>query len=285
MRVGVLAYIDGSRFTESILLHAAWAARQLDTCVSLVHVLEYAASDPALIEERLGMGFLDDDQRRLAFGLDGARRVTSAEEEERRQALAEAARELRDHGVERVRASVEFGALEDHIREHSGSAPLVIVGKRGELSAQEAGRLGDHIERVIRASRCPVLIAPSEPQEIRRFLIAYDGGPQSGHAIRYLIEQPLLRGCEGTLMLAGDQAGMHQGLQDAASHLRSAGYAVQAEHGRGTPDRIIPDIMNAEDMDLLVMGSFGHSRIHAMLGLSTTRKLLRSSRKAILVVP
>lgn len=283
--MSVLAYIDGSRFTESILLHAAWAARQLDTDVTLVHVLTYAASDLAPIEDRLGMGFLDDDQRRLALGLAETRGAGSAEEEEQREALTEAARSLREQGVERVRISIEYGSLEDHIRQNSADAHLVIVGKRGELSAGEPGRLGEHLERVIRAARCPVLVAPSEPQEIRRFLIAYDGGPHSGHAIGYLIEHPLLRGCEGTLMLAGEQVGMQQALRDAASHLRSAGYSVQAELGRGTPDRIIPDIMNAEDIDLLVMGSFGHSRIHAMLGLSTTRKLLRSSRKAILVVP
>ena len=283
--MSVLAYIDGSRFTESILLHAAWAARQLDTSVTLVHILEYGSSDPALIEDRLRMSSLDDDQQRLALGLEKAKSAVDAEMEERRESLTEAARGLREKGVGRVRVAVEYGTLEGHIREHSDDAHLLIVGKRGELSAQERGRLGDHLERVIRASDCPVLVAPAEPQEIRHFLIAYDGGPQSGHAIRYLIEQPLLRGCEGTLLLAGEKIGMQQGLQDAASHLRSAGYAVQAEHGRGSADRIIPDIMNAEDMDLLVMGAFGHSRLHAMLGQSTTRKLLRSSRKAILVVP
>ncbi len=251
----------------------------------LVHILEYGSSDPALIEDRLRMSSLDDDQQRLAIGLDTGKSGVDPEMEERREALTDAARGLREKGVRRVHVVVEYGTLEGHIREHSGDAQLLIVGKRGELSAQERGRLGDHLERVIRAADCPVLVAPAEPQEIRRFLIAYDGGPQSGHAIRYLIEQPLLRDCEGTLLLAGEKIGMQQGLQDAASHLRSAGYAVQAEHGHGSADRIIPDIMNAEDMDLLVMGAFGHSRLHAMLGLSTTRKLLRSSRKAILVVP
>ena len=85
-------------------------------------------------------------------------------------------------------------------------------------------------------------------------------------------------------MLAGDQVGLHQQLDDAASHLRSAGFEIQAETGHGSPDRLIPDILNTEDIDLLVMGGFSHPRLHAMLGRSTTLKLLRSSSKAILVV-
>lgn len=283
--MNVFAYIDGSQFTESACLHAAWAARQLGTGVHLVHVLEYPASDGAPIEDSLGSHYLDEDERRLALDVEVHHGSSGADRERRREILTDAARDVRARGIEHVRTAIEYGTLEDHIRNNSGQAALIVVGKRGEQSAYEHGRLGDHLERVIRASACPVLVAQSEPQEIRRFLVAYDGGPQSGHAIRYLIEHPLLKDAEGTLLLAGDRIGLQQGLQDAASHLRSAGYTVQAETGHGNPNRIIPDIINTEDIDLLVMGSFGHPRLHAMLGLSTTRRLLRSSRKAILVVP
>lgn len=282
--MSVLAYIDGSRFTESVCLHAAWASRQLGTDVTLVHVLEYASSDPAIVEDRLGLGEIEADERRIAAGFEAASASASAEREARREILMEAARDLRERGVERVKTSIEYGTLEDHIRQHGSEADLVVVGKRGEQSPDQRGRLGDHLERVIRASRQPILVAPSEPREIRRFLIAFDGGHQSGNAIRFLIERPLLKGCEGTLMLAGDQVGLQQQLEDATSHLRSAGYNVQAETGHGSPDRLIPDILNAEEIDLLVMGGFSHPRLHALLGRSTTLKLLRSSTKAILVV-
>lgn len=282
--MSVLAYIDGSQFTDSVLLHAAWAAKQLQTSVTLVHVLEYASTAPAIDEDRLGLGQIAEDERGIATRLEAERDAIVAEQDSRREILMAAARDIRERGVERVRTAIEYGTLEDHVSEHGGEAELVVVGKRGEHSAAQRGRLGDHLERVIRASSRPILVAPSEAHEIRRFLIAFDGGHQSGNAIRFLIEQPLLTGCEGTLMLAGKEVGLQQQLYDAASHLRSAGYKVQAETGHGQPDRVIPDILNTEDIDLLIMGGFSHSRLHAMLGLSTTRKLLRSSTKAILVV-
>jgi nucleotide-binding universal stress UspA family protein len=185
--------------------------------------------------------------------------------------------------VEHVRTTIEYGTLEDHIRAEAKRVRLIVIGKRGEQGPDQPGRLGDHIERAIRASPCPMLIAPSESREIKRFLIAFDGSERSGHAVRFLIEQPLLKDCEGTLLLAGDHPGLRHQLQDAASHLRSAGYQVQEELGHGNPDQLIPDIMNTEDIDLLVMGAFGHSRLRTLLGGSTTRRLLRSSTKAILV--
>lgn len=281
--VSVLAYIDGSHFTESVCLHAAWAARQLDMGVTLVHILEYVSTGPSLLDDRLGLDDLDAEEHRIAVGIELERASMEAEREAHREILMESARDIRNRGVERVRTLLEYGTLEDHVREHGDKADLIVVGKRGEQSADQRGHLGDHLERIIRASHRPLLIAPSEAREIRRFLIAFDGGQQSGNAIRFLIDQPLLRDCEGTLMLVGDRVGVQQQLYDAASHLRSHGYKVQAETSHGDPDRIIPDIMNAEDIDLLVMGGFSHSRLHAMLGRSTTRKLLRSSSKAILV--
>jgi nucleotide-binding universal stress UspA family protein len=283
--VNVIAYIDGSQFTESVCLHAAWAAKQLGTGVELVHVLEYDDTDPTLLEDHLVSRNLDEGERRLAHGFDSEHRAPAVEVETRRETLIEAARDIRARGVDRVRTAVEYGTLEEHIRERSATAALVVVGKRGQQSAGQHGRIGDHLERMIRASCRPVLVAPSEAVETTRYLIAYDGGPHSGNVVRFLVEQPLLRDCEGTMLLVGSQPGVQQALNDATSHLRSTGYRIQAETGRGNPDRVIPDIMNTEDIDLLVMGSFGHSRLHALLGMSTTRKLLRSSRKAILVVP
>jgi nucleotide-binding universal stress UspA family protein len=186
--------------------------------------------------------------------------------------------------VETVQTSLEFGTLEDHVQQHGHEAELVVVGKRGDQSADRAGAIGDHLERVLRVSPRPVLIAPAEPREIRRYIIAFDGGPQSGHAVSFLVDRPLLKGCEGTMILAGNHAGLIQQLHDAASHLRSAGHDVQAELGHGDPERLIPDILNTEDIDLLVMGAFGHSRLLTLFGRSTTRKLLRATGKAILVI-
>lgn len=282
--MSVLAYIDGSSFTESVCQHAAWAARQLGTGVMLVHVLDYVASNPSIIEDHLsGVGF-DDPEGHLPEIIEADRRTLTIEEDEHREVLLAAARDIRNRGVERVKTALEFGTLEDHIREHGREAHLAVLGKRGEQSADRPGALGDHLERVIRAAPCPVLIAPSEPQEIRRYIIAFDGGPQSGRAIRFLVEQPLLKGYEGTLLMAGEHPGAIQQLDDAESRLRGAGYQIQAELGHGQPDRLIPDILNTEDIELLVMGAFGHSRLQALFGRSITRRLLRLSGRAILVI-
>jgi nucleotide-binding universal stress UspA family protein len=282
--VSVLAYIDGSGFTESVAHHAAWAARQLGTGVQLVNVMDYWAASPASVEDHLPGSPREDLDQLNPEIMDSDRRLFAAEEEEHRQLLLDVAREIKGRDVNKVQTSLEFGPIENHIREHGQKAQLAVIGKRGEQSAERSGDLGDHLERVIRSAPCPLLIAPSEAREIRRYMVAFDGGTQSGHAVRFLAEHPLLQDQEGTLLLVGDHPGLSQQLNDAASHLRAAGHHIQAERAHGNPDRLIPDILNTEDIDLLVMGAFSHSRLQNLFGRSTTRSVLRSSSKAILIV-
>lgn len=282
--MSVVAYIDGSQFSESIALHAAWASRQLGVPVLLVHLLEESVDIGLLDEEYFAPGRLVSPDPVYGAAQDSSSIASSDATEDARALLIDVARSIRDNGVEHVRTHVDYGTLESHIREHAQDASLIVVGKRGERSSWKRGDLGSHLEGALRAARSPVLIAPSEPQEIRRFLFAFDGGAHSGDAVRYLAENPLLRGCSGTLLLAGDRPEVQQQLQDAASRLRRAGYDVQEEIVRGDPETVIPDILNAEEIDLLVMGAFGHSRIREILGGSMTLRLLRSSTKAILAV-
>lgn len=282
--MSVVAYVDGSQFSESIVLHASWASRQLGAPILLVHLIEETGDATFVDEERFAPGRFADPEPEYGLERNPAHIITGDATEDARALLVEVARAIRGRGVEHVRTRVDYGPIEEHIREHAPDARLIVLGKRGESSSWKRGDLGNHLERALRAAQCPVLIAPSEAQEIRRFLFAFDGSPHTGEAVRYLVENPLLKECTGTLLLAGDRPEIQQQLHDAASRLRRAGYDVTAEIVRGNPETVIPDILNAEEIDLLVMGAFGHSRIRELLSGSTTRRLLRSSTKAILAV-
>ncbi|WP_297008139.1 universal stress protein, partial [Thalassospira sp. UBA6510] len=47
-------------------------------------------------------------------------------------------------------------------------------------------------------------------------------------------------------------------LDDAATILRNAGYTVDAGFASGEPEDVIKDKIEAENIDLLVMGAYGH---------------------------
>ncbi len=281
----VLAYIDSSRYAVSTLDHAAWAATRLDVPLELVHVIEKRSSDPRIAVDRSGRLGVNSREALLneLVALDEQR--NRLEQESGRHLLDDAAAHARDAGVEDVETRLVHGELVDHLRDHERDARLLVIGKRGEGEDQADVHLGSNLERVIRASHRPILIAPRVFRPVRHFLFAFDGSASTGNAVDRLVESPLLREAQGTLVTVGeDTSRARQRLHDAASRLRAAGYRIEEIVRPGDADDVIPEMLDEEDVDLLVMGAYGHSRIRELLIGSTTTHLLRTSSKAVIVV-
>jgi nucleotide-binding universal stress UspA family protein len=281
----VLAYIDSSRYVLSTLDHAAWAATRLDIPLELVHVIEKRASDPRIAVDRSGRLGVNSREALLneLVALDEQR--NRLEQESGRHLLEDAATHVRSAGAREVLTRLVHGGLVDHLRDHEQEARLLVIGKRGEGEEQAEVHLGSNLERVIRASHRPILIAPQAFRPVNRFLFAFDGGPSTGNAVDRLVTSPLLREAHGTLVTVGeDSSRARQRLHDAASRLRAAGYTIDETIRPGEADDVIPEMLEHEDIDLLVMGAYGHSRIRELLVGSTTTHLLRTSTKAVIVI-
>jgi len=282
--MSVLACIDRSDFAASVCDHAVWGAQRLDdAAIELLHVIE-RRREPAESRDhsgRLGVDMSESLLQELAEMDEQRNRLT---QQAGRHLLEDAAQRLQAAGVAHVSQRLLHGELVDHLKEHEAGVSLVVVGKQGETAHQAKEHLGRNLERVIRASYRPVLIAPSKFQPIRRFVFAYDGGKSSGRAISYLVETGMLNGLEGHMLFVGDgNAPERVRLADAVRHLRGAGIQVTEEIRAGNVPQMITDAVEKEGVDLLVMGAYGHSHIRNLIIGSTTTEVIRTSKVATLV--
>jgi universal stress protein E len=213
-----------------------------------------------------------------------------------------------------------------------GSAPQVLVrtGHAPEAIAQAADEfeadlivMGAHrrrlladiftgttIERVIRASRRPVLMAnlPVEGPH-RGTVVAVDFSEPSKHAIREARRLGFMDGPRLVLLhaftpLARDvmhyasvetrvvQEHVSEESLRAREHLaafcRDVGIPpdeVDLRIGDGEPERVVSDVIAATDADLLVIGTRGASGLKRVLMGSVAEKLLRAIEVDILAVP
>ncbi|MEX6504921.1 universal stress protein [Jiella sp. M17.18] len=281
----ILALIDGSHYSPSVCDNAAFAAKQLGASVELLHVIgrRDTASAPADLSGNLDLGereellkeLADLDEQKAKLGRRRARLV-----------LAEAARRLQDAGIDSVREEMRLGDLVETLSQREEQADLMVIGKRGEGADFARLHLGSNLERVLRGARRPVLVAARAFRPIRRFLVAFDGGPSARKAVDFLATSPLLKGASAELLTVSDKAapeGSHDGLDAAAERLRGAGYDVATKRLAGEPDAVIAREGERDDIDLLVMGAYGHSRIRAFLIGSTTSEIVRSCKRPVLM--
>ncbi len=153
-----------------------------------------------------------------------------------------------------------------------------------ESSRLARGHLGGNLERVIRTAVRPVLVVSRIYKPITRFLIAYDGGPSVNKAIDFVRARPLLKGATCHILRVGhldDKAKYY--FEEAAGKLRVDGYEVTTETVLGEPESAIATAVKNEDIQLLVMGAYGHSPIRALILGSTTTTMVRTCPVPILM--
>jgi len=271
----ILTCTDGSAHAPSVYDHSAWAATRTNASVHVLHMLDPHREHAEQADLSGNIGFDTGDAL--------LEELINFEEKKNRLArlwgkaiLEDAHRRLTASGVENITTEQRHGSLVENIEEREVSADLVVMGKRGESAAFAKSHLGSNLERVIRASIRPVLVASHIFTPISNFLIAYDGGPSVKKAVQFALDQPLLKGLVCHLLRAGSiDANAEWFLQEAAAKLRAAGYEVHALATPGTPEQVIADAIKREGIQMLVMGAYGHSRIRQFILGSTTSEMVR----------
>jgi nucleotide-binding universal stress UspA family protein len=278
----ILALIDGSIYAQSVCDFAAWAATRLSAEVALLHVLgrRETASVPADLS-----GSLDADERDELLS-----ELASLDEQKAKLAvrrgrilLDDAKARLQASNVQTVSAKLRHGDLVETVVDFEADADLVVMGKRGEAADFAKGHLGSNLERVGRTSRKPLLVAARAFQPIKRFLIAYDGGASADKAVDYITRNPLLGGVACELLTVGNEREVRGRLDAAATRLRDAGFAVQGTVASGHADEVIGNRVEMGEIDLLVMGAYGHSRIRNLIVGSTTAAMVRRCKIPVLM--
>ncbi len=280
----IIACIDGSAYANGVTRLSAWAYERTGLSVTLLHVMAPHSEREAKsnMTGRIGLGArselleeltkLDEAHGKLEMKkgqlvLDHAKDVLAAEGNTDPEAL-----HLR-------------GSLVETIQELEEQADLIIVGKRGELHHAAPEHLGSNLERVARVTHKPLLVATPEPKMVNRFLIAYDGSPSADKAVEYAASNPLLEGLECHLLRVGEATPeAKETLEHAEEQLKTAGVAVHAGFKQGKPiEAMVEEYITANNIDLLVIGAYGHSKIRSLILGSTTTALIRESTVPVML--
>jgi nucleotide-binding universal stress UspA family protein len=279
----IIALVDGSIYSASVCEHAAWISSRTGAPVELIHVLgrrEGPGTTDLSGAIRLGartrlMAELAelDEQRAKLIGHRG-------------RAILEDARAIVDGaGVTEITTRLRHGDIVEAIGDIEQDARVIVIGKRGEAADFAKGHLGSNLERLVRAAHRPVFVASRAFRPIEKVLVAYDGGTSAMKAVDHIARSPLFQGLRIHVVTVGaDTSEVHKGLADALALLRAAGFAAETTVVPGQPETELGKLVEAEGIDMLVMGAYGHSRIRTLVIGSTTTQMMRTCKVPVLLM-
>ena len=127
----ILVCIDGSVYADNLCTHAAWAAKNINAEIDLLHVLRRPSDYEAPTDHTGLMGLearshlldeltkVDEERGRL-------------DQEKGKIILEHSAKILKEAGIETINRIHRRGSLVETIQEFEDSVDMIFMGKRGE---------------------------------------------------------------------------------------------------------------------------------------------------------
>lgn len=213
-------------------------------------------------------------------------------------------------GTLNIRTEMENGAPIPYLLEQSHSAQLIVLGSRG-LGELAGGLLGSVSSAVATHASCPVAVirglpAAGEPPLDGPVVVGVDGSKSSEPAIAAAFVEASLRGAELVAVHAWNDASVATAfivddneMELAWPAIETGEEAVLSENLAGwreeypdvvlrqvvVKDRPVRDLVQrAETAQLVVVGSRGRGGFTGMLLGSTSRALLHTVQRPLLIV-
>lgn len=279
----VIACIDSSTAAPAICDYAAWASLRLDAPLSFVHVLnkrQYPVT--ADLSGNIGLGSREQLLEELA-SLDAQRAKLALEQG--RVMLDAAKKRALGAGVIDPTSRQRHGDLVENLQELETDMRLLVMGRQGESSDRASQHIGSQLESVIRVIHRPILVTPDGFLKPQRVMLAFDGSQTTRKGVEMLASSPLLKGLPMHLVMVGPANDeLKAQLNWAKETLLNAGFAVHVEIRTGEVTAVLHSYQQEHDIDLLVMGAYGHSRIRQFFIGSITTKMLCSHTGALLLL-
>lgn len=270
----ILACIDASIYANSVVDHACWAAARVTAAIEVLHVIQRndAVQARTDLSGAVGLGAKSALLEELARIDESAGKAA----QHQGRVLLDAAR---DHIVAAGHLpptiTHRHGGIVETIVDREREADIVVIGKRGASADFAKGHLGSKVERVIRQSNKPVLVASRAFREPTSVVVAYDGGKSSRIALSFTAGEPLFAGLGLHVIMAGkDDVENRRHMDDARAKVgeRTSSSFTLVD---GKPEQVIGDQLIRHGSEMLVMGAYGHSPLRSMFVGSTTSEMIR----------
>lgn len=282
----ILLCTDGSAYAENVYRYGAWFANHFHAQINVLFVTDIRSQKVVSTGNLSGSIGLGASEQLLHDLVNLEHEKAKLNNQRAKLILQNAAATLKAEGIEDFKLTNKTGFLVDCFHEFAENHDLIVLGKRGEAVDFASGHLGANLDRIIRSSSKPCLVTPREFKIIDRILVTYDASLTGKKILQFLVNYPVFQSLEVHLLtVAKSNSGQTAStrLDEAKQWLQKARFEPICSLLEGEPEKAIAQYVQENNINLLMMGAYGHSRIRHLVIGSTTIQILRNSNIPVLV--
>jgi len=280
----VLAGIDGSDFSNSVIDYSIWISKQSQSPVKFLHTIEH--SHHSEIPHHEG-NLTPNMKEHLLEELSDEERLESKKMIADGKTIINAARDKAEKaGLTDIIAKQRHGTLPEALVDLEPELAMVVLGSKGEDHKGDKQGLGAQLEAAIRVIHTPVFIVKGEFSEPKKMMFAYNGSPTSKTVLQ-LIAQGHFCNQALDIHVVSVQSALDEAqalIDEAASVFEKANVAITTQALAGDAVEELTGYQQKNAIDVTAMGAFSHGKVHGFFfGSFTTRMLLESNTNFLLI--
>lgn len=176
------------------------------------------------------------------------------------------------------------GIISNIIAEEGKKVDLIVMAQRGEHAEWSSGLLGSTTESVVRKSLRPVFITPQRFRTFNTVLHPCDGSSGSNKALKLACEIAYSMKLKlKVIIVMNNEKRSKEILAEAEEFIAPYHLDADIENLKGEAGEEILKYAEKSNADLIIMGAFGHSRLHELILGGTTAYVIRKSTLPILL--
>lgn len=275
----IIACVDGSFLSEAVCDFGAFFSKTLGLPLELLNTVEHLhVSAQMNLSGNIGLGARDDLLETLIDEDKSESKKAISEGKKMLLALQERALTKEAHEVKIVQ---KHGELYENVEVQKEEIRLLILGLRGKDHESDTHAIGAQVEELIRTLNVPILLVNEAFREPRKILIAYDGSSASQKALEMVAQEPLFKNVERHIVNVNKNQELSTSLlREACATFEN----VQSISLQGEPVESLLSYQDKNEMDIIAMGAFSHSRIRDALFGSFTSKMIFKTTKPLLLL-
>lgn len=277
----IVTCIDGSSLTQDVMNASTWAAQKLGAPILLLHALEKNQTGVQDLSGTIGISSREHlltelaelDEKRAKLALEHGQLMLE-DAQSQLAALQLDSRTLQRHG-----------SFVESLKDLEVDTRLFIMGKQGTAHTSQ-GMIGSNLENAARSLHQPLMIVPKAFKTPSRFMLAYDGREIADAALEKIANSPLLKDIPCHLVMVDKgRIGQKEALDKAHELLVYLGFQVTCHsiEGQNIQSSLLK-FQSENDIDLIVMGAYAHSKVRQFFVGSNTTKMLTESQVPVIIL-
>lgn len=273
----ILLPIDGSNYSEAVLRYGQYLAEIFGSVLRVLTVVDIrlfdwsmAAGADSFVPIMPSAEFQEESQAML---------------DERAQKVIERASTILKNCQQPFELLKVSGIPVDEICYHAKTNDIVIMGKRGEYEKWTSKLLGATVEAVTRQVSKPTLLVDKNFSAFKKIICGYDGSSTAVKALQLAAHMTSEMNVPLQVISIFDSEEERKVvLQEAEKYLKPYDIEFTLRHESGDVSEVLVQAQkNSDTPTLVVIGSYGHSRLREAILGSTTVDLMRKATQPVLL--